>query len=78
MVDENKSDVSSGPVAGEHEADAPYVAPVEPKLWQVKFASGQGQQIHAPSADAVREMMVTHYGLDHEIESILPVVVKVD
>ena len=45
-------------------------APDTRKVFQVKFASGQGQQVPAASADEVRAMMVKHYGADYEIESI--------
>lgn len=42
----------------------------EPQMWQVKFKSGQGQQVAGASADEVRALMATHYGEDYEIDSI--------
>jgi len=48
-------------------------------LFQVKFKSGQGQQMTGASADAVRAEMVRIYGEDYEIlsiEEIKPVEVK--
>lgn len=40
------------------------------KLFQVKFKSGQGQQVPAETAEEARAMMVAHYGEDYEIESV--------
>lgn len=39
-------------------------------MFQVKFKSGQGQQVPAPSAEHVRAEMVRVYGEDYAIESI--------
>lgn len=63
--------------AAEHpqSVDQPFwnrLTPDEPKMWQVKFKSGQGQQVAGPSANAVRALMATHYGADYEVLSIVP------
>lgn len=42
----------------------------EPQMWQVKFKSGQGQQVAGSSADEVRALMAAHYGEDYAIDSI--------
>jgi hypothetical protein len=47
--------------------------PDEPQLWQVKFKSGQGQQIAGTSEGDVRKKMVKIYGEDYEIESVEPI-----
>jgi len=57
---------------------APSIPPVEePKpmaevlpLFQVKFKSGQGQQVAAKDADTVRAQMVKTYGPEYVILSI--------
>jgi hypothetical protein len=41
-----------------------------PQMWQVKFKSGQGQQVAGGSADEVRALMAKHYGEDYEIDRI--------
>ena len=46
------------------------VVPVEVTKFQVKFKSGQGQQVVAESAEDVRAQMVKTYGEDYEILSI--------
>jgi hypothetical protein len=63
------------PTAAERPQSAPFwnrTLTDEPKMWQVKFKSGQGQQVAGPSADAVRALMATHYGADYEVLSIVP------
>lgn len=55
-------------------APKPMAAVVEPKLWQVIFKSGQGEQVAGNGADAVRGLIEKRYGKDYEIVSILPVV----
>ncbi len=51
--------------------EKPVMAPgVEPTRWQVKFKSGQGQQVVAGSADDARVAMAKLYGEDYAIESI--------
>ncbi len=39
--------------------------------WQVKFKSGQGQQVQAATADEARAAMVKCYGEEYEIDSIV-------
>jgi hypothetical protein len=67
MVDEVKAPEAPA------KPDAPIVIPPEPKLWQVRFKSGQGQQVRGANADVVRALMVKTYGADYEILSITEV-----
>lgn len=40
------------------------------KLFQVKFKSGHGEQVHGASADEVRALMEKNYGAEYEILSV--------
>jgi hypothetical protein len=62
MPDAVKGPVSTGKTK--------WVAPDEPRRWQVIFKSGQGQQFTAISAKAARKLAADHYGEDYEIESV--------
>ena len=42
----------------------------EPKVWQVIFESGQGQQITAASEQAARDEMKKLYGPEYPITSV--------
>ena len=55
--------------------DAPAVFD-EPKRWQVKFKSGQGQQVALPTEAAVRKHMTDVYGPEYEIESVTEITPK--
>ncbi len=73
MVDEEVHEPEHEETSHEEEAaSTPLVE--EPKRWQIKFKSGQGQQVTHPSAEAAREWAVGHYGEDYEIESITELV----
>lgn len=90
MADDKKIDISSGPVEVKGTPVPPAFTPppkppmpapkppmavlAEPKLWQVTFKSGQGEQVPGTGADVVRGLMEKRYGKDYEIVSILPVV----
>ena len=77
MPDNEQNEPKVTPTAPSVEEPKP-MAEVLP-LFQVKFKSGQGQQVAATTADEVRAQMVKTYGEEYEIlsiEEIKPVEVK--
>lgn len=71
------ADETENPVVAEVAHEEPIVMAEEHPRWQIKFKSGQGQQVTAATADEARAWAVGHYGEDYAIESIEPVIVKV-
>ena len=54
------------------EEETPVALPPETHLYQIRFASGRGQQVSGESAEEVRRWAVAYWGTDDEITSLEP------